>query len=482
MNYFTYTSSMDVNANSPMRQTMTSMIPEMLGKKSVGVERFDPAYLKSHDRYQVEVPEDHPALTITPEQRQIHDAANASQAEKNPFLAEVMKDPGAFKKELESRFQRQKELTPEDPYQFEFGDYGVPVLKDLDEMLNLEIAELGEKREKGLRGTGFRSGISAAFGAIGDLFNPFKWFDDPNKDQGIAYLKELQNEVQEHIEKDSISYRRLQELGHYSATALGHFDDEDLGLRDRSMLVVDRYLLGKDRANIAEEQRRFQENDFALFRKDAGDRGIRRATATFEYDFFNPDRLEMVALPVARSLGPGIFMQLLPHDMFLLGITREPEEADGFNRPGGDFYLHDMRHASSIYTKRKIYEKEHNLSQPQKEKLEVMQSVWKKELTEERKKIESKEMRYAIGFLGFNHHHDRGVPQLPSSFLVEDPDTVCLWLYRALKISGQPTGFEKPKETIKEAYNWLRDFWLERLPQEEAILAVSQPSGDAGPR
>lgn len=465
---------MEIPANRALRQKMTSLLPEMKGETSPGVNRFDRRYLASHDRYQVQVPEDHPAVLITPEQRRIHDAANAQQAEKNPFLAGVLRDPGAFKKDLEARFAQQKRLTPEDPYQFEFGDYGVPVLKDIDEMLSLEIAELAAKRDKGLTGTGFRAAVSAAFGAIGDLFNPLRWSKDPNKDQGIAYLKELQGEVRSHIAADSISYRRLQELGHWSATALGHFDDEDLSLRDRSMLVIDRFLLGKERASIPEQQRRFQENDFALFRKDAGDHGIRLATETFEHDFFHPDRLEMVALPVARSLGPGVFMQMLPHDIFLLGITREPEQADGFNRPGGDFYLHDIRHASSIYTKRKIYEKEHNLSQAQKEKLEVMQSVWKKEMTEERKAVESKELRYAIGFLGFNHHHDRGIPQLPSSFLAEDPDTIALWLYRALKLSEQPTGFENPKATIQEAYSWLQDFWLKRLPQEEAILEPSQ--------
>ena len=40
---------------------------------------------------------------------------------------------------------------------------------------------------------------------------------------------------------------------------------------------------------------------------------------------------------------------------------------------------------------------------------------------------------------------------------------------------AKPTGFVNPKQTINEAYDWLREFWLQRLPQEEAVLAASNP-------
>jgi hypothetical protein len=78
--------------------------------------------------------------------------------------------------------------------------------------------------------------------------------------------------------------------------------------------------------------------------------------------------------------------------------------------------------------------------------------------------------------LSFNHHHDRGIPQLPSSFLTEDHGKVANKLYLALRVSEQPLGFENPKKTIDQAYAWLRDFWTARLDQEVAILAASQPT------
>lgn len=455
---------------------MASILPEMAAEKGAKPQRFTPEYLDSFDPGAVKVDLDSPALQLKPEQMALHVKANAKQAEQNAFIGQVLADPRAYKKDLEARFAAQKALTPDDPYQFEMKDFGIPVLQDLDGHLAAEIGKLEEKLGVRPREAAERSAVKAAFGAIGDFFNPFQWIADKDYTTGLKFLKELQSDIQGHVKDDSISYRRLQELASYSATALGHFDDEDLSLRDRSLLLIDRHLLGKESGDIKEEYRRYQENDHKLFRREAGDQGIRWAQDNFVNDFFNKDEMKMVSLPVARSLGPGVFMQLLPHDMFLMGVAPEPEAADGFNRPGGDFFLHDMRHASSIYTKRKIYEKEHNLSDVQKEKLEVMQSVWKSEMNEEKKKIDSKELRYAIGFLGFNHHHDRGIPQLPSSFLAEDHGGVANKLYLALRVSDQPTGFKDPKATIQQAYDWLQNFWLERLPQEEAILAASDPS------
>ena len=467
---------MELSGMTSVRRTMYNLLPEMTADRKAKTERFTSEYLDAFDPGSVQIDKNDPRIAITPEQKAVHDKANVKQADQNSAVAMVLRDPRAFKKDLEARFQAQKAITPEDPYQFELKDYGIPVLQDIEGHLSAEIGKLEEKMGLTPKTAAERTGVKAAFAAIGDFFNPFQWMADKNYDVGLKYLKELKADVGGHIKDDSISYRRLQELAAYSATALGHFDDEDLNLKDRSMLVIDRHLLGKESGSIAEEYQRYKDNDFQLFRKEAGDSGIRMAQDHFVDDFFNPDQLKLVSLPVARSLGPGVFMQLLPHDMFLMGVTPEPESADGFNRPGGDFYLHDMRHSSSIYTKRKIYEKEHNLSDSQKEKLEVMQSVWKAEMNEEKKKIESKEMRYAIGFLGFNHHHDRGIPQLPSSFLAEDHGKVANKLHLALRVSEQPIGFDNPKQTINEAYDWLKNFWLERLPQEEAILAASDPT------
>ena len=458
---------------------MLAILPAMISGKSLDESKFTPESLAKFDSDSVVIDKNDPRVISSPKEIAIHKKRNLRQAKKNPVLMDLMSDPRAFKKNLEARFEKQKALTPEDPYSFEFGDYGVPVLEDLDVALDEELALLKEKSGASLRGTGQKTGLMAAAGALFSALNPFTHSRNKKLETGIEYLNDLKSEVSDHLEQDSISYKRLNELSYFSARALGHFDREDMSFFDRNFLRVDRHLLGHKSDSIDTEYARYKDNDYKLFQKSAGDRGIRLAESGFVEAISNPDKFEVATLPVARSLGPGIFMQLLPHDIFLLGVSKEPEAADGFNRPGADFYLHDARHASSIFTKRKIYEQTHNLSDAQKEKLEVKQSVWKKEMIAAKKKIESKELRYAIGFLSFNHHHDRGIPQLPSSFIAEEHGGVAEWLYFALDKSGQPTGFEKPKETINEAYGWLRDFWLERLPQEEEILAASAPKSDS---
>ena len=462
-------------ASTPIQKRMVANIPNMTAGKGADKAKFKPENLNKFDADSVKLAGDDPRVTISAEDAAIHAKRNALQAKKNPVLMDLMTDPRAFKKKLEARFEAQKALTPNDPYSFEFGDYGVPVLEDLDAALGEEIEILKKKSGATLKGTGEKTGLMAAAGAVFSALNPFAHIRNKKLDTGIKYLNDLKKEVGGHLDKDSISYKRLNELSYFSARALGHFDREDLSFFDKNFLRVDRHLLGHKSASIDTEYARYKENDYRLFQKKAGDSGIRMAEDAFISAANNPDKFEMATLPVARSLGPGVFMQLLPHDIFLMGVSKEPEAADGFNRPGGDFYLHDARHASSIFAKRKLYEQTHNLSDAQKEKLEVKQSVWKKEMIAEKKKIESKELRYAIGFFSFNHHHDRGIPQLPSSFIPEEHGGVADWLYFALDKSGQPTGFEKPKETINEAYKWLRNFWLERLPQEEAILAASAP-------
>jgi len=457
---------------------MAANSPQMLANGDCDVTKYDAKSLNSFRSEDVVVNPSDPRLAISPEQMKIHQHRNQIQSQKNPQLSSVLDDPAKFFKGLEERFEAQKLITPDDPYQFEFGDYGVPVLKDISATLDEEVEILKKKlAATSLADSGEKSGLMAALAAIGSFINPFS-NEGRGKDLkvGLEYLDTLKKDIDSHVESGKISYRRLNELGNFSARVLGHFDREDLSLFDRTFLRLDRSFLGYEQGSIQEEFQRYKNNDTHMFDKASSSDGVRVARPAFEEGRYDTEKFQMATLPVAKDLGPGVFMQLIPHDIFLLGISGDPAPADGFNRPGGDFYNHDLRHSSSIYTKRRLYEKEHNLSPEQIHKLETLQSVWKQEMIEAKKKIESKEKRYAIGFLSFNHHHDRGIPQLPSSFIEEEKDIVSEGLYLALRMSGQPRGFDSPRESLNEAYDWLRNFWLERLPQEEAVLAASTPA------
>lgn len=400
-------------------------------------------------------------LAFTPEEIAAYRGHNAKMVEKNPGLAFVLADPDAFVADMRERFAQQKAITPNDPYQFNISDIAGSTLEGMKTALDGEITKV--------------EGLLQQLAAGEPRWIP-DWLSHHDDEvaehkRGLEYLKALKGEVEQHLESGDVSYRRMQEVGFFVARALGMFDMDDIGLKDRVLLKVDRYLQGYQDLSPSEEYRRYQSNDFSVFQKESPVGGFQKADQTFEEAFFNKDKMEIVSLPTTEHLGPGPFMRLVSYDIYLMGMTPEPAAADGFVRPGGDFWIHDMRHSSAIFHKRKEYESSHGLSEPQIAKLEKKIDLWKDELNEARRQVPDKELRYAIGFFMFNLHHDRGYPMVPSSYLKDEAlNHVPKLLYTMLKASGQPVGFDRPLETMNKAFAWLQDFWLARLDEEKAIL------------
>jgi hypothetical protein len=401
-------------------------------------------------------------LKITAEETAAYEARNAKTARgKYPTLEKVLQDPDAFVQDMRGRFAAQKAKTPDTPYLFDVGDYATPVLKQMSEGLDAEIALL-TKELKDLK-------------AEGQMLPDFlSRKDEMRRDLqlGIDHCKALKAEVSGHADKGELSYRRMQELSYHVSQALGVFDYDDLNLRDRGFLLIDQYLMGVETPNIQELVRRYEANEFTVFQKDPNVEGFKMVQKPFEDAFLNTEEMEMVVLPTMEHLGPAPFMRLSSYDLFLVGVAADPVAADGFVRPGGDFWTHDIRHSSSIFGRRKMYEVEHQMSEPQVRKMQKKIDVWRAELDEARKAIPDKELRYAIGFFMFNYHHDRGYPMVPSSYKMDDVDHVSKLLYMMLKVSDQKIGFENPTKTLKKAYGWLREFWMDKLPEEQAILGA----------
>ncbi len=401
------------------------------------------------------------ALALTPKERAATAALNKKASAQAPALGPVLANPAGFVKDIKARFAAQKALTPAAPYTFDFSDHGLPVLKDMAEHLKAEVLK-----------------VQGQLQALQDSDIP--WLPDfltghgddvQEAELGLKHLGRLQGEVSRHLKAGKINYRQLQELGYFAARAFGHFDLDDLNLRDRTMLAIDRRLQGYEAVSIEEEIERYCAREFTVFQQPSPVGGFQKAEATFEEAFFNKEEMKLVSVPTMEHLGPGPFMRLLPYDVYLMGISPEPAAADGFVRPGGDFWLHDMRHASAIFDKHEDYANQHNLSEPQKVKLAGLVDKWKVELNEARKEIPDKSLRYAIGFMSFNFHHDRGYRMVPSSFVDEVAnDHVPRLLYEMLRAADQPRGFEDPAQTLEQAFDWLQNFWLARVPQEQALL------------
>ena len=287
---------------------------------------------------------------------------------------------------------------------------------------------------------------------------------------GLEYLHELKADVDTHLGGGQVSYRRLQELSYFSSRALGMLDISDLNLRDRSFLMIDRYIHGRHGIPIADEYALYRNNAFVVFEGESPVSGFKMVEKQFEEAFFNQSDLELISLPTTEDLGIEPFMRLSSYDVFLMGIAPEPAAADGFVRPGADFWAHDFRHSSSIFGKRKVYECEHRMTAPQTRKLQKQIDVWRADLDQARKQIPDKDVRIAVSFFMFNYHNDRGLPMVPSSYLPEASDTVPRLLHMMLTASKQSPPFGNPKATLDKAYAWLREFYLERLPEEQAIL------------
>lgn len=265
----------------------------------------------------------------------------------------------------------------------------------------------------------------------------------------------------------------MQALSYFSARAMGHFDEGDLSFKDRAFLVIDRFLQGHKPTSMADEVKLFQSGHLELFEKDPGvGSGFKRVQKPFVDGFSNQTSLQMISLPTSEPLGTDVFMRLSQYDVFLMGVTQEPVAADGFVRPGSDFYVHDARHNSAMFGKRLVYEAEHRMTEPQIRTLQKQVDVWRSELSAKLDELKDPKLKSAIEFFEFNYHHDRGLPMVPSSYLPEGFDYVPKLLYGMLKLSGQDggAGFDAPNKTLNQAYTFLREFWLARLPQEQAIL------------
>jgi hypothetical protein len=396
---------------------------------------------------------------LTPEQA-ASAALNAKVIKKYPKLAAICADPKKLMADFSARFEAQKLKTPGDAYQFDVADIAVPILDDMRTNLATELVELRARHAT----------LSAKVEARGLLAMPWTRSELHQLERGISYIQTLHDDVAAQHDSGTVPYRTLQTLGFFTARALGLFDMKQINRRDRALLQVDRYMQGYNGVRLDEEIERYAKKDFKVFDLQSPVGGFRQAHESFVDAFFDPDRLRMISLPFADSLGPEPFTRLVPYNIFLMGMTREPAAADGFVRPGGDFWIHDVRHSSAIFEERERYVKAHAMSPAALERFQGLQDRWKVELDAARADIPSKELRYAIGFIMFNFHHDRGYTLAPSSYEHDAAiDKVPRLLYMMLHVSGQHTGFKNVDATMNEAQTWLKAFWGARAAEERSV-------------
>ncbi len=424
-------------------------------------------------------------LSISPAEQKAYELNNAEMAMKYPGLALVLKDPDAFLAKMSERFEEQKKLTPNDPYSFDFKEYGLPFLKTLGDKIGGKIEALKAEQEK-LQNTFFLS--PAAIGRTERIkergvwsCNPFPAFPPAQigrterikeRGVGIEFLQALKAESDKLAQGGEVSYKRIQEIGHFAAYALGHFDHEKLSLGQRAFLEIDRHIEGHEDVTIQEQFRRYQNNEFTVFQGKAGSKGYDRVEKQYVDGFQNPDKLEMLNLPSMDELGGDIFMRMMNHPIYIAGVTDNPIPADGFVRPGGDFFLHDVRHNSGIFVERKDYIERNQMTPEQVKKMDKRGELWYREYKDAVENISDPGLKGSVELVGFNFHHDRGHLMMPSNYLKDGAGPVPRALYVALKVSGQGKeyGVDKGLPNLNRGHEWLQNFFLSRLDQEIEIL------------
>jgi len=392
--------------------------------------------------------------------------------EKYAKLGIVTSDPEQFLKNMQERYREQKAKDPSHPLDFEYKEFALASVSFVADHLidhQMELRErLAKLQEKNNR---MKTSVLRRFLQLKGLQKEIR-----EVEIALQYESELLQEANSYIVKDSISYRRSLEFFYYSLRALGHFDSRDQTLMTQLYLEIDRAFQGYKQKSIEEEYSMYQAREFMILQKQSSLRGFRVAEAPFLAAVKGADNLDSVVVPVHVDLGRDIFLRLMSHGVHLVGVVADPFHADGFVRPSGDFWMHDIRHETLKVYELAVYLESTGLTDAQIKTFQQMQERWWLELEAEMSQVKDPDLREAIDLVQFNFFHDRGKPVIPSVWKSRDDAFVFVGLLYMLKVSGQGWGYKDVVKNTTAAYRWLDQFWDARIDQEMSFL---QSAADA---
>jgi hypothetical protein len=393
------------------------------------------------------------------ERQAVQNLLNNKLSEKFPDLKIILKDPDEFIATMENRFNAQKLLTPENPYLFDYTEVALPVFKKMDKGIADRLEELKAIQEK-LKTEGIFSSLK-------------KKYPEDELKTSIKYLEELKQEISAKISAGKVNYKDTVELSYFYGPVMGHFDTREMSFLNRTMLKLDRHIEGHKQMPIETEYNAFKNRDFHLFQEGqvSGSSGYVAAQDPFTDAFKDKNKLQTLIVPNDDQLDCDIFMRLMSREKInIVGVTPKPIMADGFLRPSHDFWIHDLRHESAKFHKKKLYLENNKITPENEKKVNDQLDQWYVELDHAVAKIKDPNLKDAIDMLIFNFYHDRGYPIAPSSFINADLNNVHFGLLGLLKLSKTGVTFKNPISNLKAAEKWLKEYWIEKIPEEERFL------------
>ncbi len=394
----------------------------------------------------------------------------------NSEVADVVKDPDAFKAEINARFRAQKEVDPGAPLNFDFSEVGMIEIPIMIEKLQGKIKEFESKKERLTTFTGQMRSLftGGEVPRLRDVFFPSKLRSE--FDTAIQYLNELNDILEDHAEDGRVAYDEFIALGHYYVRVMGFFDIFNMGFQDRMFLVLERRIQGYRRFDMETELENLRGRSYEFVTRTSFLKSYQNSRSTFEGAYnaaYDMDELPYILVPSHGHFGIDIFQFLMTKDIYLLGLTDTPIRADGFLRPSGLFLIHDYMHSALMWHKQREWIKNLEISEQQWARLSEASDMWQVELKEHLLAIEDPQIRKTARRLAFNIHHEQGFPLVPSVFKSEKKvNFTSQQLFFMEWIGGEtPWRFKTLTNDLNEAFEIIRDFWLSKLDEEAAVLS-----------
>lgn len=389
---------------------------------------------------------------------------NATLSKRYPTLEFVFKDPEAFVKSMKQRFEEQKKITPEDPRLFNFPEASSTMKEirvDLEKFRQEIIIEL-QSEKKSIQNRASHLVLSQRSSKVETMT------------KSLQYIKKIQADIDAMITSNNYPYRDTVYTLYYYSRIRGIFQFKELTTYYQILKYLDMSMHGYRRLNIDGELKLYKEKGSPIVQVRSGKVAseFRTAELPFRDAFERKDTLEYVIIPSVYALGSSAFLHVLPHKIHFIGATNTPVQADGFNRPGGLFWMHDVRHEADRYMKINAYRKSQNLTEQQDKTLTLYMHKWHAEFLNLKNSVQDPAVKAAMEHYHFYTHHDVGVPLIPSMFLNHHKDGMLVY-YAFLfhkNNAGQTPEFKNWVENTRKAQEILTQFWSERLPLEKQLL------------